>query len=133
MTRKIYKFDKLIRDKVYERIEANPVVDATLKDLSYPDKLLYFKKKLYEEVEEIDRAATPEEWIEEAADLLEVLKGFAHMLRIDFSQIEAARLAKREKNGGFDKAVIVEDVRLDEAHEFARYFQTNPDKYPEVA
>lgn len=65
------------------------------------------RAKLREEGEEVIGAGDPE-LLEELADLEEVKLALMKLKNISAEQLEAARLAKRESNGGFDRRVVLD-------------------------
>ena len=128
---KTFKFDKLIRDKD-KMIDVGALVSSTL---SEDDIFHYFKLKIVEEAAEVLEAKTREELIEELADCLEVIHGFARF-GIGFETIEQVRKEKRDRRGGFEKAIIIDTVTLDAREEFVKYrkyLESKPDKYPVVS
>ncbi|MBO5909966.1 MAG: nucleoside triphosphate pyrophosphohydrolase, partial [Clostridia bacterium] len=98
-------YGKLVRDRIIDIILANgenPVY-RTLNDEEYLKEL---HKKLFEEANEFIEADDPEEM----ADLLEVLYAIARLKNINMQEVEQIRLNKREKRGGFDRKIYLEDV-----------------------
>ena len=90
---------KLVRDRIPEIIEASgrtPVVQVLDAD-SYEEALL---DKLLEEAQELGDAA-PEDRLEEAADVYEVLLAVADLLGVNFDGIVDRAEAKRAERGGF--------------------------------
>ena len=98
-------YNKLVRDKIVEIITANNEKPhyRTLNKTEFIDEL---HKKLFEEANEFVECDDPEE----LADLLEVLYAIAKEKNIDLSKVEEIRLKKREKRGGFDKKIFLENV-----------------------
>ena len=97
------KYNKLIRDKIPEIIEADGkscVVEVASKE-EYVQRLV---EKLKEEVEEF--VETP--CIEELADVLEVVHSIEHAT--DWGSLILAQLDKRCQRGGFRKRLILKEV-----------------------
>jgi len=101
------KYTKLVRDKIPEIIQDNGEVP----DFYIADKKEYgerLKDKLKEEVDEVL------EWDnvqEELADVLEVVHSIAKFQNIKLEDIEKSRIEKKEKRGGFDKRIILNDEK----------------------
>ena len=98
-------YTKLVRDKIIDIIKSNGENPKyhTLTDEEY---LVELHKKLFEEANEFVEEDSPEE----LADLLEVLYSIAKVKNISLEEVEKIRLKKREKRGGFDKKIYLEDV-----------------------
>lgn len=131
--RKTFKFDKLIRDKIYKKM-VDAGIDVQLKKISDEVLLDYFKAKMLEEATEVVDAESKDELIEELADCLEVIHGFSKILNISFEKIDQIRKAKEEEKGGFSN-LIAESVSFEPTEKlkpFYDYYVKNPKKYPEL-
>lgn len=128
---KTYKFDKMIRDDLLQRMHDKGII-VHLKSINDENIIDYYKAKLVEESKEVQNSDDRQELIEELADLTEVIAALMVKLGINAEEVEYARVAKKEAKGGFSKAVVVDTVDIDPEHEFAIYYAANPDKYPEV-
>lgn len=96
----IKKYDKLIRDKIIDIIEADgKKVDYEIMDKN--EHLSYLNKKLKEEVEEYLESKN----VEELADLVEVIYGILSLESIDIEEFESIRMKKKKEKGGFEKGV----------------------------
>ncbi|WP_394557658.1 pyrophosphohydrolase domain-containing protein [Priestia aryabhattai] len=102
-------YNKLVRDNILEIIKAE--------GLSYnarilkPDELLAeLKAKMIEEAHEFMEAVEKKEVVEELADILELIHASLRTYEIDFKELEAIRKEKKEKRGGFDKAIYLIEV-----------------------
>lgn len=102
-------YNKLIRDRILEIIEADGLTHHA-RVLKPEEHLTEIKKKLYEEVKEFDEATVQNEAIEEMADILELLHAALKVYDVDFDELEAIRVKKKEKRGGFDKGLYLIDV-----------------------
>ncbi len=101
----IYKYNKLVRDKIPEEIEkqGKQYKFKILRDSEYEKEL---DKKLLEEVNEY--ISCHEE--KEMADIMEVLKAIKKFRQISDENIEKIRKAKEEKKGGFYNKIYLKEV-----------------------
>jgi predicted house-cleaning noncanonical NTP pyrophosphatase (MazG superfamily) len=130
--KKTFKFNKLSRDKTYQHMIENGVEVSLIPIESKKSIIHYFEKKILEEAAEVQTSTTKKECIEELADLLEVIHGFAKTMDITFEKINETRKEKRERCGGFDQNIIIESVTVDKNTKLARYLMDHPDRYPEI-
>ena len=98
-------YDKLVRDKVSEIIEASGKTCET-EILSDEEYLQMLDKKLDEELAEYHQ----EQNIEELADLLEVLYATAKAKGYSIEELDRVRIEKRKARGGFDKKILLKFV-----------------------
>jgi len=98
-------YNKLVRDRIPEIIEASGknCVCETLSDDQYLEML---DTKLNEELAEYQESKS----MEELADLLEVIRAVALARGGSIEEIEAIRVAKAEKRGGFEKKLLLKEV-----------------------
>lgn len=99
------KYNKLIRDKIPEIIEATGKTCVTEK-LSDDAYLKMLDAKLEEELAEYHK----EQSVEELADLLEVIYACAVARGYSVEQLEQVRVEKAFKRGGFEKKVLLKEV-----------------------
>lgn len=97
------EFNKLVRDKIPEFIEANGEVSST-RILESEEYIQELNIKLQEEVNEY----LADNNVEEIADIMEVLLAILKYKKIDYSEFEKIRLSKVEKRGSFDKRIFLE-------------------------
>lgn len=100
------RYDKLVRDRIPEVIRQagkQPVTD----DLPRKAMSAALDRKLQEEVQEYLESGS----IEEMADVLEVLHGIAFHKGISWDEVESVRLRKREERGGFEKGIMLLEVK----------------------
>ncbi len=104
---KIYK--KLIRDKVPQIMEAKGLIFETkiLNEKEYQKALI---EKLKEEMQEL-LDAKEDSFLEEMADVMEVLRALLKMKGKTILHLEEMRKEKYEKNGGFEKKIFLEKVK----------------------
>ena len=126
-----FKLDKLIRDKMSAQMRAEDIIvhDRILNDTEYLHAL---KTKLKEEAQEVVDATNKQEYINECADVLEVLYALAQALNISLDQIEHARLEKKEQKGAFENKIFVSYVEHTENNPATLYARAQPNKYPEI-
>jgi predicted house-cleaning noncanonical NTP pyrophosphatase (MazG superfamily) len=99
-------YNKLVRDKIPQIIESKGK-KFSIKVLNDEDYIKYLKEKAYEELDEYCAAETDGEAMEELADLLEVIRGLAVHHGSSIEEVEALRIDKADKRGGFEKKVFL--------------------------
>ena len=106
---RIIKYNKRVRDKIPEIIEAagKTCTTSILPEAEYIDML---DKKLVEELQEYQESKS----MEELADLLEVIRAVAAARGSSIDEVEQIRQQKSEKRGGFDKRILLIEVREEE-------------------
>ena len=101
----IYKYNKLVRDKIPQNIELKGKRCSyyVLEEDKYKKEL---DKKLLEEANEfiIDHS------VEEMADLLEVIETIEKTHNLKKEEIERVRIEKKEKKGGFEEKIYLVEV-----------------------
>ena len=102
-------YNKLVRDKILEIIEAENLAYQS-RVLKPEEHLTEIKKKLYEEVKEVDETINREDALEEMADVLELLHAALKVYGAEFTELEAIRVNKKKKRGGFDEGLYLIDV-----------------------
>lgn len=106
MSTKIY--NKLVRDKIPEIIESDGKT-CTMKILSDEQYIKMLDEKLNEELAEYQESKD----IEELADMLEVMYAIATARGYSQQQLEAIRKQKADKRGGFEKKILLRNVKDD--------------------
>jgi predicted house-cleaning noncanonical NTP pyrophosphatase (MazG superfamily) len=103
---RIIRYDKLIRDKIPEIIEAkgNKAVVDVLDNESYQK---YLNIKLSEELKEY----LEDESVEELADLVEVVYALLDFKGVSIDAFENIRVAKAEERGAFKKKLLLKEVK----------------------
>jgi len=101
----IITYDKLVRDKIPEIIEAS--CKTCKLEVSPDDKYTeMLNLKLLEEVNEYLESGSTEE----IADINEVIKAILEFKSITEDEVEDIRLKKLESRGGFKKRIILKSV-----------------------
>jgi predicted house-cleaning noncanonical NTP pyrophosphatase (MazG superfamily) len=100
------KYNKLIRDKILEIIKKNGETPFW-KILNKKEFLKELKKKILEEAEEVIKAKTKKEMINEIIDIQELLDTLILELKFKKSEIKKEQRMKREKRGGFKKRLFL--------------------------
>ena len=98
-------YNKLIRDKIPESIEASGKA-CEIEILSDEKYLQMLDKKLDEELAEYHQ----EQNIEELADLLEVIYAATKARGYSIEDLEKVRAEKTEERGSFDKKILLKKV-----------------------
>ncbi len=102
------KYEKLVRDNIPEIIKKSGDKPITHKaeDKEYEEALNH---KLLEEVKEfLDNPS-----VEEAADILEVIKAICDLKEVDISKLEEIRQKKAEERGGFNERIILDSTEAE--------------------
>lgn len=99
------KYNKLIRDRIPEIIEASGKTCVT-EMLSDEEYLKMIDAKLDEELAEYHK----DENLEELADLLEVIYAAAKARGYTLEELEKVRAEKAEKRGAFEKKLLLKEV-----------------------
>lgn len=100
------KYDKLVRDRAPEIIRKDgktPIVDTADGKGLYK----YLKENLLEEVREFFDNSSKEE----LADVAEVINAICASYDFSREEVEAIIEEKREKRGGFEKRVILKEIK----------------------
>lgn len=101
----IKTYNKLVRDKIPEIIEANGDICET-KILSDDEYAYLLDMKLSEEAAEY----LSDKNIEELADIMEVVYAIAKSKGFTIDELEKARAEKVQKRGGFEKKIMLVKV-----------------------
>lgn len=130
MALKSFKMNKLIRDQIPSQMLAKGIVmhNKVMNKEEFVQKL---KDKLLEECKEVNESHTPEELLEELADVLEVIHALSVALDLPIEQVERKRLEKRQQKGGFDGRIFNYYVDIDEDNPAITYLSQTK-KYPQI-
>ena len=102
-------FNKLVRDKIPEIIKNNneEAITRILNDEEYKDAL---EKKLLEEYNEVLNAEG-DDYLEELADMLEVIDALASTKNKSLEDIIKIKEEKTNKRGGFKNKIFLERTK----------------------
>jgi predicted house-cleaning noncanonical NTP pyrophosphatase (MazG superfamily) len=111
-------YNKLVRDKMVDiyKHDVENKISARSYSVRYMDKtetLEKLKDKLLEESQEVFDAYSEEDKThlkEEVADVIEVIDAILYHNSISLEEVLAIRDAKKEKRGGFEKGVYLENI-----------------------
>ena len=102
------KYNKLVRDRIPEIIEASGKTCKT-EILSDDEYLKMIDAKLDEELDEYHK----DQNLEELADLIEVIHAAAKARGYTLEELEQVRAEKAAKRGGFEKKILLKEVQED--------------------
>lgn len=102
-------YNKLVRDNIPKIIEQSGKI-AVHKKLTGKEHVKHATYKLYEEIKEYEETNIDEESLEELADILELVYTLGKMHGASFEELNRIREEKREKRGGFEKGLFLEEV-----------------------
>ena len=98
--------EKLVRDRIPEIMKKNGAEAIFRIEKHFTIQREFFLQKFHEELEELKDAKNTEEIIEEAADLVELLRSFANHYGKTWNEVENVRRRKNKKRGGFKEFLI---------------------------
>ncbi len=99
-------FNKLVRDKIPEKIEKNGEIAIT-RILNKDEYKIELEKKLYEEYNEV-LSSSGKDRIEELADMLEIIKALAKLEKSSLEEVIEVSNEKVLKRGAFEKRIYLE-------------------------
>ncbi len=102
-------YRKLVRDRIPEII-ADSGKTCSVSVLSEEEYLVMLDAKLNEELAEYQESKS----MEELADLLEVLRAVAAARGSSFEEVEQIRQDKAARRGGFEKRLLLTEVRTED-------------------
>ena len=102
-------YNKLVRDNIPEIINHNGETPIT-RILTDEEYKLELERKLNEEYNEVLKTTTPEERIEELADMLEIITSLAKLEGKSLEEVIEVKNKKCDKRGGFEKRIFLEKV-----------------------
>ncbi len=103
------RYDKLVRDGVPQAIEADGHT-YRIEVLALEAYIVELKRKLVEEAREALEASTQDDLLLELADLMEVIVSLLNASGVSPGDLEAMRLQRREKRGGFEQRLLLRYV-----------------------
>ena len=99
-------YHKLVRDRIPEIIVQKGSTPHTRIATSDDEFKEVLRKKLHEEVEEFIQNPS----VEEAADIVEVLRAFTGVYSFSLENLEEVRYKKAQERGAFEKRIILEST-----------------------
>ncbi len=128
--RKFYQ-NKLWRDKTVDRLEeqGSKIHWTRLENDEFIQQL---KIKLLEEAQEACDAPTKELFLEELADIIEVIVAFCDLHHLMLQDILKLQNKKFLERGGFEGRKYVTVAEHPEGSFGEEYCLANPEKYPEI-
>ena len=105
----IYKYNKLVRDNIINKINSKDGSVATYRVLDDKEYIEELNKKLIEEANEF----IEENSIEELGDVMEVIESIMKVKNISWDEVREVQSKKRYKNGGFKDRLYLESVEED--------------------
>lgn len=103
---KVIRYEKLVRDLIPEIISSSGK-EAVIKTVKGIELVDYLNSKLSEELTEYLESGD----VEELADLLEVVHAILSHKGISMGELEDMRREKRAARGGFERGIILLEVR----------------------
>lgn len=101
---------KLVRDRIPKRIKANGEIPVTHKATSDTEYVNALRDKLLEEAKELVEARTKTAFIEEIADVYEVLEAFMEQAGINPRNVQRIKETKQVTHGKFSKGIILDRI-----------------------
>lgn len=131
MNFRTFKQNKLVRDKIVQIMEGHgsKLYSFPLNDQDFNKQL---KIKLQEEAAEVQRTQTPQELIEELADVLEIVHALATLHNISDHDLAKAQEQKRKEKGGYNDRIFLTFAEHPKDSPQERYCLADSEKYPEV-
>lgn len=99
------QYHKLVRDNI-PQIIASTGQSCKTRVLSREEYLECLDEKLQEELTEYQQSKS----LEELADLLEVMEAVTKARGYTWEELMKVKLEKKQKRGGFDKMLLLEEV-----------------------
>lgn len=127
-----FLYRKLVRDNIWQwHIEAGHTPKG--EQLSGDKLHEAMAMKLHEEADEVASAQTRDEFIEEIADVQQLIDDLCTSAEINPNEMSLVREEKRSKKGGFLEGHFIDTVTIpDENDKWAKYCRLDPKKYPEI-
>ena len=102
----VYKYNKLVRDKIPEEINSMEGRKAKFRIMDENEYIKELNRKLLEESNEF----VEENDIEELADVMEVMESIMKIKNIQWEEVKKIQTKKRDKKGSFDRKIYLEYV-----------------------
>lgn len=123
-----FQLDKLVRDNIVPFTKARGgSADYELLEREALQKALV--EKIIEEAKELQDGDLS---VDELADLQEIIDELTTQIGSSRKQVAEKQAKKRTMNGGFSKGHYVKTVTLPAENKWAKYYASNPERFPEV-
>lgn len=119
-----FEVDKLVRDKIVERIIQNPLNRVEFEELSGELKIYSLVKKINEEAAELiseDLKTLKSELV----DIQSAINALIIDMGISKEEFEVLVKEKDEKAGTFEKGLYLKRVDLDDNDQWVAYYEDN--------
>ena len=126
----IFKFSKLVRDKIVDQQIASGA-KPNYRKLKPEDHKHELINKLIEEAHEVEQSSS-EEVVDEIADVQQIIDDLRALYNLSANDVAAAQKRKNEKNGEFTQGLYIESLEIDESDQWTSYYRKHPDRYPEI-
>jgi predicted house-cleaning noncanonical NTP pyrophosphatase (MazG superfamily) len=104
------EYPKLVRDFIPEIIKENTGTSPEFRKLEDDSEYLtYLLRKVSEEAQELSRAETDENIMEEMADVYEVIDAISALRNFSETEVRDVQDKKRKARGGFDDRLLMLD------------------------
>ena len=127
----IFRLNKLVRDGLRTEYDRLGQI-AVYRQLSRLDHARELQHKIIEEAEEISFALSIDNIADELADVQQALDDIAKLHGITMDRVNAIKIKKFDKKGGFQKATYVETLEISDDDEWLHYYRASPDRFVEV-
>ena len=97
---------KLVRDNIPEIIEGDGKWCLCRRVNGADEHMVWLKEKIVEEAQEFIENPS----YEEAADMIEVIKAFCHLNKLEWEAALGAAERKEEERGGFYNGIVLQKV-----------------------
>lgn len=124
--KKTFKLEKLVRDDIVRKHEEQGA-EVVHHILSPEEKRIALVKKIGEELSEFLSSGEAGELADAQAALDQLIKDAG----LTSKQIRDEQQRKLEKNGGFEKGDYIEQETWPLEHKWARYYTSDPERFPE--
>jgi predicted house-cleaning noncanonical NTP pyrophosphatase (MazG superfamily) len=130
---KVFIFDKLVRDKVFENtLEDSKILHLEYRLLEGDELKRGLIAKIHEEADEIPIQAFADKEVKtEIADIQEALDALKKVYGLSDGDIAKVQQAKAIQKSSFEKAAYIESVELADDSEWIEHFREQPHKYKE--
>ncbi len=124
--RKFFK-GKLVRDNISAIMKAEGILLQETA-LNHEEFIHFLKEKLLEEALEVQKSTSTPEFLEEMADVFEVLHALIKSSGFTLQDVEDIRLKKFRHKGGFDSKTYLKSFEIEETNPFFhKYAHKNVD------